>query len=77
MQETIFKMASIRAGDVVVYRNARDTLSRAVVEGWKTAYDQRLLLLNNDTHIRVEQVVERQRPGGCGGTIKFESEMSA
>lgn len=67
-----YKLAQIRSGDLVVYRNGRGTLSRREVEGWKDTPGARLLLLEGGMHCRVEQVLERRRKGCEHSIIRFE-----
>ena len=73
MQENTLKMAAIRSGDTVTYISAAGHRLTHQVEGWKDEYGRRLLLLDNRTHITIDKVIERTRPGGCGaGVIRFE-----
>jgi len=78
MDETTFKLASIRAGDTVTYREKPTRERCGIVLGWRDVQRDgkwvKQLELDSGSSILLDYVVKRERREGCGqGVIVFES----
>lgn len=73
-----YKLAVIRSGDVIAFRsNKTQRIVRAQVEGFRTEYNGKRLVLFATGTVTLDRIISRTRPHNLSGaeTIVFEQEQ--